>query len=209
MKDPISAAIKISALLYSIALLFSFLFAQIAVGQNKRLTGIQVSYLGEMITHPGVKVGVDYNLRSWSKVKAEGKKRERTLSKSVVLSPTLGSFYHKRYQTGFFIVPELKYYRENQKGVFYDVGVGLGYLRTVIPNVYEVTSSGELNKVNVGYNYFSSLWFFTLGKSVKKENSKSFSLFVKPQLMYAVPNFYYGTGYFFLELGVNFKIKSA
>ncbi|MAY83501.1 MAG: hypothetical protein CMP59_05135 [Flavobacteriales bacterium] len=209
MKKNVSTKVKISAHIVGCALLFINLFMQKVVGQTTGFTGVNVSYLGEMVTHPGIKVGVDYGLSAWSKVKAEGKERERKISKSIVFSPSLGSFYHKRYQTGFFIIPELKYLRVNPKGFYYDLGIGLGYLRTVIPNVYEISPSGDINKVQVGYDYLSSLCFITLGRSINRQNDNSMSLFVKPQFMYAIPNFTYGTGYFFLELGVNLKIKET
>lgn len=177
--------------------------------QQKGLESISFSYFGEMITHPGFKIGLDYNLKEWNKIKASKKKSSGKILKMIMISPNIGSFYHRRYQTGVFFIPELKYKRQNPKRIFFEFGIGTGYLRTFIPNTYKVMSNGEVSKVIAGHNYFSTNYFLSFGRNLNIKNKIPISYFFKPQFMYTIPNFPRGVGYFILEFGLNFKLNKS
>lgn len=188
-------------------IIFLLGFTMLASGQVKKPDVISISYYGEMITHPGFKISIDFDIKEWDKNKATKKDSSKTINKNLILSPTIGLFYHKRYQTGLFFIPEIKYKRQNPKGIFYEFGIGAGYLKTFIPNTYEVSSSGEINKTNAGYNYFATNYFISFGKDLSIKKNLPIAYFIKPQFMYAVPNFPSGTGYFALELGLCYSLK--
>lgn len=177
------------------------------LAQFKNLESVSISYYGEMIIHPGVKICADYNLKEWDKTKITKKDSSKTINKSLLISPAFGFFYHKRYQTGLSIIPECKYKKRNKKGGFYELGIGLGYFRSFIPNTYEVNSSGEVNKTIAGHNYFASNYFVSFGKDLSVKKNLPIAYFIKPQFIYTVPNFPSGTGYFALELGISYSLK--
>ncbi len=186
-----------------IALLFLFMSLTVAHGQGLRPQSISASYFGEMITHPGLKLGAHYSLSSWEKTRKNGV----TVNKGIQVSPTIGFFYHRRYQTGLFVMPEIAYTRRNAKGHYFEVGAGFGYLRTFVPNTYQVSASGEVSKTSAGHNYFSGNLFLTFGKNLEPLTKLPMDVFLKPQWMYAVPNFPNSVSYFALELGLNYRLN--
>lgn len=182
-------------------------FSLLTWGQGIKPDAISVAYYGEMVIHPGLKLSADFNIKEWDKTKTTKKHSSKTINRSLILSPALGFFYHQNYQTGLFFMLELKYRRQNQRGVFFGFGIGLGYLRTFIPNTYEVDGSGEINQTTAGYNYFASNYFISFGKDLSIRKNIPLACFIKPQFMYAIPNFPNGTGYFALELGISYRFK--
>lgn len=190
-----------------ISFVFCVFVALQGQAQFAKPESISVSYFGEMITHPGLKLSANFNLKEWSKMKNADKKHSKELGKSLVLSPAIGFYYHRRYQTGLFLIPEGKYRSLNQKGLFHEFGLGLGYLRTFVPNTYEVTGNDEVRKVSAGHNYFATNFFFTIGKDLGVAKEMPIAYFIKPQLMYAVPNFPKGVGYFVLEIGITYSLN--
>lgn len=177
------------------------------LAQTLRPQSIYASYLGETVTHPGLKVGVNYQLKSWDKTKIKKSRNEKLIHKSVDLSPSISFYYHKDYQTGLFVLPELSYSRKNVKGNYITYAIGAGYMRTFIPNVYDLNSNGEIEKIHVGYNYFITNYSITFGKDLSIKRKIPLSIYIKPQLMYAIPNYSNGIKYFVLELGLNYRLK--
>lgn len=175
--------------------------------QTLRPKSIYASYFGETITHPGLKVGVTLQLHSWDKTKIKKSGIEKTIQKSVDVSPSLGFFYHRGYQTGAFLLPELSYSRKNSKGNYLTCAFGAGYMRTFLPNVYDLNAKGEIERIHVGYNYFITNYSITFGKDLSINKNIPMSIYIKPQLMYAIPNYLNGVGYFALEFGVNYRLK--
>lgn len=157
---------------------------------------ISISYFGETITHPGFKLGLAFPVKSWTKAGKE-------IDKAIYFGASTGMFYHRRYQTGLFASPELSLKRKNVKGNTFATGVGLGYLRTFIPNTYEINVNGDVQKTIAGHDYLLSSIFVSFGKSIKSHRGRSLEYFVKPQFLYATPNFPNGVGYFALEIGIN------
>lgn len=188
---------------YLIVLLILFTTTEISA-QIKKPTAISVSYFGETITHPGLKIGLDYELKSWDRNKK--KSTQKIISKSIILSSNIGFYFHKDYQTGAFALPELSYSRKNQKGNFRSIGLGVGYMRTFIPNVYEVNTANEIKRTIAGNNYFLSTCFVAFGKDLSVKYSIPMGVYIKPQIMYALPNYPNGVTYFALEIGINYKL---
>lgn len=171
--------------------------------QSKAVT---VSYFGEMMSHPGLKVGIDYSLKTWDKEKAK-KGVSKILTKSYQFSPSVGFYYHRRYQTGSFLNAELSRKRQNAKGGFFSYGLNLGYLGTLVPNNFVMDDTGIVErKLGVHYYVWSGLSLM-FGKDFSIQHETPFGWFVKPQFMYALPNFPTGVGYFILETGITYKLK--
>ena len=174
--------------------------------QSLRPKSIYASYFGETVTHPGLKIGVTYQLKFWDKTKTRKNGDKRIIQRSIELSPGIGFFYHKDYQTGLFVLPEWSYSRKNAKGNFLTAGIGVGYMRTFIPNVYDLNANGEIESIDAGYNYFLTNYSITFGKDLSVKKMIPISIYIKPQLMYALPNATNGISYFALELGASYKL---
>lgn len=168
---------------------------------------IGLSYIGETVTHPGAKLSLMYNLDHWNKVSKNKRGLAKTKIRDITLNVNFGGFYHKRYQNSFFFLPEIEFSQSNRKGWYWASGVGLGYMRTVISNTYEVKDDGSVSEVNAGHSYGMASVFFTCGKDLYIQNKKHFRFFVKPQFAMVFPNYKTLTGYFLLEAGVAYKLR--
>lgn len=167
---------------------------------------LSISYFGEGVTHPGLKIGLNFPFHSWEKTKTKGSGVEKHLYKSFALQPSLGFYFHQDYQTGLFVLPQLAYTRKNAKGSYASFGLGVGYLRTFIPRVYALENN-EVKKVPGGYNYLLSNCFMTLGKDLSTTSKVPLELFIQPQVVHAAPNTNPELWYFALELGIKLKLK--
>jgi len=163
-------------------------------------SAVYASYFGEMITHPGLKIGANYEWKNWEK---EAKKS--VIVNRLNLNPSVGFFYHNKYQTGIFILPEFTYSKTNDKGNYIEYGIGLGYLSTIIPKTFTVTDNGDIKKTISGHHYLLTNYSITLGKDLHVTYYRPFRIFAKPQFLLALPNFPNATGYFALELGLTYQ----
>jgi len=171
-------------------------------------SNISVSYVGEMITNPGAKISLNYTLKHWRSISKDGRGLAKTHIKNYQLNFSGGFFYHKRYQTALFFLPEFEYHSANRKGRFWGVGAGLGYMRTLIPNTFEVNENGEVNSVNAGHNYGLASIYLTFGRDFYIAKNKNWKYFIKPQYVMAIPGFPNITSYFLLELGVAYRFRT-
>ena len=190
-------------------LLFLLSVSTILSAQINNPTSISASYFGESITHPGLKIGINYELKNWDKTKIRKNTSKKTIYNRIDLSPSIGFYYHKDYQTGLFVILELSYTRKNAKGNFMTYGLGAGYMRTIIPNVYEINSNNEIEKTSEGYNYFLTNYFIAFGKDLSINHKTPMDIYIKPQIMYALPNYPNGITYFALEVGVCYKLSKS
>ena len=161
---------------------------------------LSISYFGEMITHPGLKIGVNFRLKQW---------QHDQNSEALYLSLSLGSFFHRRYQTGVFLYPEINYGKQFSSGATISGGLGFGYLRTFIPNTFEINMDDRtVTKTRAGHHYFLPGISVMGGKEINDQNRFPSHVFVKPNFYYAFPNFPKGVGYFSLELGSSLNLRN-
>lgn len=66
--------------------------ASIIDAQNLRPQSIYASYFGETVTHPGLRVGLNYQLKDWSKTKLMKSGTEKVIQNNMDLSPSIGFF---------------------------------------------------------------------------------------------------------------------
>lgn len=191
-------------------ILIAFLTASTMLNaQSLMPKSLSTSYFGEAVTHPGLKIGITYELKTWDKNKIKKNGIEKVIQQSFDLSPTVGFYYHKDYQTGLFVIPELSYTRKNVKGNFVSYGLGVGYMRTFIPDVYDLNSNDEVEKVHEGYNYFLTNYFIAFGKDLILKYNIPMDIYIKPQIMYALPNYTGGVMYFALEVGISYRLTKS
>ncbi|CAG5080545.1 hypothetical protein [Parvicella tangerina] len=170
---------------------------------------ISLSYFGEMITHPGLKIG--YNHQLHLKIHHKKRKSEKMdeyiyVRRSYLLGISAGGFNHNRYQSGYFTVLEPKYRVESKSGLFYEMGLGGGYMKTLTPSIY--VENGDLKEKYFHNDYFITSISASIGRNMSLSRNVPLEWLIKPQFIYALPNFPKGVGYFVLEIGVSYNLKA-
>lgn len=177
-----------------------------AKGQKLAPHSVSVAYWGQMVGHPGIKLQANYHVKEWERVKNKKNGTEIIKSKALVLSPHLAFFHHKRYQTGITSGLSLAYDVVKSNNKTFSTGLGLGYLRTYVPNTYQISESGQMEKTLSGHNYLAGSAFVSWGRAFQQKGLVPSRAYLKPQLMYSLPNFPNAVAYLLLEVGVNYKL---
>ena len=191
-------------------LILSLFLPILAFGQSLAPHSAQVSYFGETVTHPGLRLSATYLLKEkMVRKRVTNRKIGSESSKGTVhaleVRPSLGFFFHRRHQTGLFLLPEIGYLRTNRKRRQFGTGLGIGYLHSIIPNVFEVTDEGQVEESRASHNFFLASIYTRWGRQLK---DSQFGYFFQPQFLYALPNYPNGVAYLALEIGITYRLKS-
>lgn len=183
-------------------LFLASLFSVLSFGSQAQ-TRIQVAYSGTMILHPGINLDYSRNLTSQIRKKAEG----QLVTRQLICGLQAGSYYHKHMHTGLYLTPHIEWVKTTRKGFQYGIDLPAGYLRTFIPRVYEVESSGAVKKKNFsGTNHFIVAPSFRVGKKLKHPGLID-EWYVRNKIMYMAPYPAGNTFRYFLEIGVTHWIN--
>lgn len=182
------------------------LSACLVLGQTGNWTPdrIQVSYFGEQVTRPGLRVAAQ---KSWTLKERERKDRTRTWLADAGLG--VGGFYHRRYMTGLFLQLEGGLRKVSDKGRFVGLGGGTGYLRSFLPNVWEVGANGTAEKVSAGHGYFIWSVHAQYGSRLHWFGWSNVSWHLKPQLLVGLPYFPKSVQWLALEVGLSFELPNS
>ncbi len=150
-----------------------------------------------MITHPGLRIGLDVPVGKW------GKKKDNL----IFVSPSFGFFNHKRYQTNFFLLPELAFNKQGKKGSNFYAGAGIGYQLSKVPNTYIVGSDDLVHEISASHWYFLANVFVAMEKPIPLKSEGNLKVFLKPQIVFAYPHFPTRLKYFILEFGIKHDVN--
>jgi hypothetical protein len=171
-----------------ILLLTSQLFGQ----QRDKM--ISLAYEGGMITHPGMSAGF--------LVKA-GEKNSWVLQGGV----KLGFYYHRRYQTGIFLLPLVQAQHLGNKGRLWGFNIAAGPQRTIIPKSYKINDDGTIRRdKSAGMTQWVFSPGFMFGKDLSERKMLPFQWFINPQLQFRKPTTGRTEKYFILGAGINYKL---
>lgn len=166
-------------------------------------TRVQVAYSGAMIVHPGFSLDYSKILLAKSVSKPEG----RTATRQLITGMQAGFYYHQHMHTGLYLTPHIEWVKTTRKGFQYGIDLPVGYLRTLIPQVYEVESSGEVKKKHFsGTSHFILSPSLRVGKKLKQPNWVD-EWYVKNKFMYITPYPAGNTFRYFLEIGITHWIN--
>mgnify|MGYP001801440790 CR=1 FL=1 len=172
-------------------------------GQMDRLY-LKLSYIGGMIVNPGISLGLNYELLGSSVV-------EETSSKSISalrVGFALDFYHHRRLNTGLSLGPMVEWVRTTPKGFQYGAALSTGYLRTFIPNTFEIKENNQMQRNKfAGTNHFFYGLGLRFGKCLDLDDEKSLEWFVKPNLQFQSPYFEQSNKYFLTEIGVNYSMN--
>lgn len=160
---------------YTLLIITSCLLAVTANGQvkssNSKKITYCVGYFGNNIWYPGLKVGADYPLLQ----KIVRKRNDKKITKQFHLNGELGFYWHPKKHIATFTSFGIQKTRINQKGgrityAFHPVGI----YRSFLPETYEVSSTGHVEKIVLPGNFYYAPTFNAgIGKNSKNKFFKN------------------------------------
>lgn len=171
---------------------------------------INVSYFGESITHPGLKVGIEHSLWENSFQKTTSKGNQFNKKQSLFLSSNVGFYHHRRFHTALFVNGELGYRKVKKRGFKAEMLVGVGIMRTFLSgNTFSVLENGEieLQRGAGQYGFMPSL-AVAFGKDLSFTKNRNWAFHIKPSIYFQVPYNHTILPHFALETGITYAFKS-
>ena len=159
---------------------------------------LSLSYLGGMITHPGVSLGY------WTTLRArEGK--NATVSEWRA-GGNVGAYFHRDFQRALVVSPAAEWVRLKTRGGMFGAGISAGYVIAVLPSVYQQNAEGVFVPSKMAIHYGHLTPYLVFGRRVSLF-SQEMEWFLKPQLMLRAPHVTGIEKYFLLQTGLNLKLK--
>lgn len=178
-------------------LFFLFLVAGRLYSQDaQNQVFFHISYFGILGTHPGLKIGLRFPLLTLSG------KRSTSRRQQIVGSPGMILYFHRRNQVGTGVNFEIGYSDNKPGKTNKEVMMGLGYLRTFVPNrLFDPEDSSPRSPK--GINHLIKTVSIGFGKSTGRDIQSDFWM-IKPTLLHIKPyntgttiNFAVDAGYYF------------
>lgn len=180
-----------------IILLYSVTFYTFANEQiTQESTSINISYFGEFITHPGLKVSLEIPF-----YKKKGHHWYYTIKG--------GGYTHCMNHTSLFVGSEVGYRYIFRNGFELNSLLGVAYLHKFLgAEIYKVTDSGELEEVtHYGSPHIMPNVNIGFGYTFLKESQNPFTLFSKTEIFGEYPYNTYILPHIALSFGVRLKLK--
>ncbi|MBN2263896.1 MAG: hypothetical protein JW735_13330 [Prolixibacteraceae bacterium] len=171
--------------------------------ENKSPT-FKISYFGEMITHPGLKFGVEHQL-----FLKESRKKQKEIKHQIISCLNIGGYTHFKFNTNLFLNTEIGYRHTCSGGFIYETMIGIGYLRTFINGkTYTVTNNGSISEIFLaGSNSFMPSFSLGFGADVKNKNNCIKAWYIKPVLFLQMPYNSSILPHLAIETGINFQLN--
>ncbi len=201
-------------------ILLTFLLGKNANAQDSpfQQTEIQVSYFGEFLAHPGMKIGISHPILFGKKEK-ERKPKYRdpyiwTKHRMIRVGGNLGFYHQVNNHNGYFANAELTYQKVKTKSYdpnrykSFEVSIGAGYFRYQLIGTTFKTEGDSFKEINGGGNAFMPSISVAWGSNIKWIKSANVRYFVKPVVFFEIP---FGTGFqthAALEVGVAMPLGS-
>jgi hypothetical protein len=153
---------------------------QFEFAKPKMLVPISVSYFGNMIVHPGVKIGADYTLLYIQKNK-EKKKKIKVIGKMLYAQPNLSFYVHPKSHSALQTNLELGWRRINRI-LYTEYSLSMGYMRRFnIGETYVTDAEGNVTDIKNGTSrgYFTTGLSAGIGKNIRIRNNQYFALFTR------------------------------
>lgn len=175
---------------------------------------INISYFGENGLHPGLKIGVEYNLFESEKTKnrwlfnRNDKLGPKVKTRQLFVAGSLGFYNHANNHTGVFLLPEIGYRRtQHRKGSFLEASFGLGYLQRIYNiDTYELGEDGQpVDLGTSGQGQLLTTFSVGFGRDLSHRRDIPMSWYVKPTIMLATPQAHTAIPNAALEIGVRYK----
>lgn len=167
-------SLKISYRLYIKVVFLGLFFCLIQKvnANNRSVSGVpfSVSYYGNSLVNPGLKLSADFIWIEFSKLKTKKNGKVKNTRKKLSTTPYLSYYKHHQSHQGFQLGTDILWRRINNKGWYREIGFGLGYLqRHNLGDTWEV-NNGMSEKLKGAYRgYFTETFSFAKGKLISIE----------------------------------------
>lgn len=160
---------------------------------QERSIYLQGAYLGQMISHPGISLGL-----------------MTEISPALRVGIKAGAYHHHRMHTGVALSPTLEWLHTRDRGFQFGASLGAGYLRTWIPNTFELAEDGQVKRAPFsGTNHAILVPAVRLGKDLSVSRELPIAWYVQPQIMIQAPYFLGANPLFFLEAGITYQLNKS
>lgn len=163
--------------------------------KSRDKVGLKFEYFGELGLHPGIALGLDYEL---------SKKNRLTLH----WNSDLGGYYHKWNNTSIFVKSSIGA-RFTFGSVFTDVNAGIGYLHSFSAgDLYERTPEGGIDKArNLGHAHFMPNASLLVGCNIKRINNAPLAIHFGPEMYLQSRYNHIYLPHLAVKLGFTYKLK--
>jgi hypothetical protein len=185
-----------------------------AINAQGQTLPINISYFGESAYHPGLKVGIEYNLLESEKTNPRwlfnrnNKIGPKVKTRELFVTGNLGFYNHPNNHSGLFLTSEIGYRRTAQKrGFFLESSLGIGYLQRIYNiDTYQLGTNGQpVDLGTAGQGQFLTTFSVGFGQDLSFRRGIPLSWFVKPTAMLAAPQAHTAVPNAALEIGLRYK----
>ncbi len=132
----------------------------------------------------------------------------RVIEREIFIKPTLGYIYRKRYNTAFFIIPELAYRHTFYSGFFAEVNLDIGYMYAKMnAPVYERQPDGSFKKVIFGYHNIMAGGKIAGGYDFSKNKKTPLAVNIGTGIFYRYPSNQKWIRRVYVEVGVSYVFR--
>jgi hypothetical protein len=131
-----------------------------------------VAYYGNNAWNPGLQITAQKVIWDRTKEKVRNNGKVQIKHQQFLFDANIGYFYDNPSQHVAFNNFQSLYRRVREKGKYRSMGLGLGYMRTFLPETYTVDQGGNVSQVdNPGYWYFTPTFTLGVGRLWKRNVS--------------------------------------
>ena len=127
-----------------------------------------LSYMANNALYPGINAGIEYGLLDKVNLvtrSRKGSSHHYVKVHQLILAGNLGLIWHPHTSTTLLNAYTIEYRKTTKRRMQFQIGTGPAYLRSFLPNVYEVTEDGEAEKrFLAGRGYFAHQFFLGFGR---------------------------------------------
>jgi hypothetical protein len=129
----------------------------VAYGQ----TYISIGYSGAYMTHPGLETSLIRSLKSKDTQKSDNNTDLR-------VGGSMGFYFQKNRHTALYLGTTIEWLHTSSTGFQWGLNLPLGFMKTFLPNVYEVNGSSIESVKGVGPSNFYFMPGMRLGRTMNR-----------------------------------------
>lgn len=141
---------------------------------------ISISYYGNLMSHPGIKLGMERGIYFLSKTKGRSES-PKTIHKLLFVAPSVAFYVHPGSHSGLLPAVDIGWRRYSPKLFFREFSVGLGYFRKFnAGETWEVNDAGNAEYIGgTSRGYFAPSVSLATGKAFSLSGNGSLAVFLK------------------------------
>lgn len=171
-----------------------------------------MEWTDKIIIYPGL--FMDASFRIWHSDKLKSHRipgrDSRTMERDLFARPSFGFHVRPHFHTAFFGGGEVAFRITTVSGIYGEVALGTGYMRTKYNDpVYEWQPDGSFKKVRAGNNHVYIGGNFTAGLDLSKISGAPLAFYAGLGLNQSYPNITQWTKYPYLRSGMTIVIRKV